>query len=115
MSDVHFTPQDGALGLQFEGGLLIENVASLKARLLDALSSLQAEQVVRLNLSAVSEVDSAGIQLLVATSSWLQSLHMHPVLQAGTACVEQMSRVVGAADDHHCCGFLRTPDTGARS
>jgi len=51
--------------LKLEGALVVADVASLKARILDAL---KAGGPVVLDLGAVEECDTAGIQLLVAST-----------------------------------------------
>ncbi|SMC18135.1 anti-anti-sigma factor [Andreprevotia lacus DSM 23236] len=56
--------RDGHLLLQLEGGLTIFQAAELKDELLQALA--HAEHRIELNLAAVEEIDSAGVQLLLA-------------------------------------------------
>lgn len=52
--------------LLIEGELTVFTVHELKVRLLAALAALPDRQPLQLDLSGVSEVDGAGIQLLLA-------------------------------------------------
>ncbi|MCX8017380.1 MAG: STAS domain-containing protein [Rhodocyclaceae bacterium] len=56
------TTTDGALHLILDGPMTIYNAGEIKAQLLNALKSAS---IVELDLSHVSEMDTAGFQLLV--------------------------------------------------
>lgn len=53
---------DGALRLILDGSMSIYNAGEIKARLMDALST---SSILEIDLSHVSEMDTAGFQLLV--------------------------------------------------
>ncbi len=56
------TATDGALRLILDGPMTIYNASEIKAQLMSALSS---SGILELDLSHVSEMDTAGFQLLV--------------------------------------------------
>ncbi|CAB1369427.1 STAS domain-containing protein [Denitratisoma oestradiolicum] len=62
----HFATQtlvgDGAVRLTLDGSLLIYNAEETKHRLIDTLETVQ---LLELDLSHVSEIDTAGMQLLI--------------------------------------------------
>ena len=63
-----------ANGIVLEGELTIYQVGSLKPVLLEALHYAKAKQIpVHIDMSAVSECDGAGLQLLLALSKTAQA------------------------------------------
>jgi anti-anti-sigma factor len=70
MLQIQSSSHEGEPALRLEGDLTIYNVAEARSRLSAALDEGPA---LRLNLSAVEELDSAGVQLLV----WLKQEARH--------------------------------------
>ena len=68
-----------------------------------------------LDLSEVAEADSAGVQLIVSTTAWLQGLQVQTLLAASSPTFEQVARSIGAADDTQCCGLSRETLPGVPS
>lgn len=62
---------EGAVKLMLDGAMTIYNAAEIKERL---ITSLRAAAVLQLDLSNVSEIDTAGFQLLVLAKREAQRL-----------------------------------------
>lgn len=65
------TTTDGAAHLILDGSMNIYNAVEIKGRLMDGL---RAAPILELDLSHVSEVDTAGIQLLILVKRESQRL-----------------------------------------
>lgn len=114
MSALHARQNDACLALRIEGTLTIADVSPLRDELLRAVAAPAGPlAAVLLDAGDVGEVDSAGIQLLMATSAWLSGLQIRPQLASASGSIELVAQAIGAADALHCCGFARTPQTGA--
>jgi anti-anti-sigma factor len=114
MSQVHAHTEGATLHLSLAGTLTIAEAAETRASLMTQLSAAASEvQAIRLDLSAVPEIDSSGIQLLVSAARTLQSQGRQTVLHSCSAVVRTVSLALGAADTEHCCGFSLATPTGA--
>ena len=111
MSQVHAHTDATTLHLSLAGTLTI---AETRSDLMTQLAATASEvQEVRLDLSAVPEIDTAGIQLLMATARSLQEQGRQTTLQRSSDVVRTVSLALGAADAVQCCGFTHTLATGA--
>lgn len=116
MSELH-THQDGhRLSLCIAGSLTIADVTPLRLAMLAALTAPpQPVKEVVLDLGAVGEADSAGVQLLTSAARWLRELHVRPMLGNSAPGVDQVANALGAGDEGQCCGFERVGDQGEPS
>ena len=113
MSTLHHTQAADRLSLRIEGSLTIADVTPLRVEMLALLSAPpQPVKEVVLDLNAVGEADSAGVQLLTSASLWLQALHIKPVLSQVSNTLDHVARAIGAADEQQCCGFERRHNLG---
>lgn len=114
MSQVHAHTDGATLHLSLAGTLTIAEAAETRSDLLTQLSATGSEvKDVRLDLSAVPEIDASGIQLLVSTARTLQSQGRGAWLQRSSDVVRMVSLALGAADAQRCCGFTHANSTGA--
>ncbi len=114
MSQVHAHTKGAKLQLSLAGTLSIAEAAETRNDLLTHLHAASAKvKEVRIDLSAVPEIDSAGIQLLVSTAHTLRSQGRKATLQGCSAEVRTVSMALGATDAQQCCGFTHTSATGA--
>lgn len=108
MSALHTEQAEGCLRLGIHGSMTIADVTPLRVEMLAVLTEpAQPVREVLLDLGAVCEADSAGVQLLLSASTWLQALQIRAVLVGASTSVDQVARAIGAADDKQCCGFVR--------
>lgn len=115
MSTLQHEQASDRLSLRIDGGLTISEVGTLRAEMLTVLTAApQPVEAVVLDLQAVGEADSAGVQLLMSASHWLQAQHIRPVLAGTSLSVDQVARALGAADEVHCCGFARMAKPGGQ-
>ena len=114
MSQVHAHTEGATLHLSLAGTLTIAEAAETRSSLMAQLRTAAPEvREVRLDLRAVPEIDSSGIQLLVSASRTLQSQGRQTFLQSSSGAVRTVSLALGAADAEHCCGFTLATPTGA--
>lgn len=114
MSQVHAHTEATTLHISLAGTLTIAESAETRSDLMTQLNAMGSEvRQVRLDLSAVPEIDTAGIQLLMATARSLQAQGRQPMLQRSSDAVRMVSLALGAADAGQCCGFTHTSATGA--
>jgi anti-anti-sigma factor len=114
MSQVHAHTTGATLQLSLAGTLSIAEAAETRTDLLTHLDAASAKvKEVRIDLSAVPEIDSAGIQLLVSTARTLRSQGRNTTLHAFSVEVCTVSMTLGAADAQQCCGFAHISATGA--
>jgi len=113
MSALQIEQQSDVTRLRLQGSLTIAEVTPLRQELLACLNEPgHATQNLVWDLASVTEADSAGVQLLTATSLWLQQRQVNSSVSACAAGLDMVARAVGAADDRQCCGFMRQQDTG---
>ncbi len=95
--------------LRVEGALTIAAVADARGALLAALQTLldRPGTPVRLDLSALDEIDGAGAQLLLALSAALGGAGHAPTVLACPAPVLAVAHALGAADGEHLFGAAR--------
>jgi len=114
MSQVHAHTDGATLHLSLAGTLTIAESAETRADLMTQLAAAGSNvREVRLDHSAVPEIDTAGIQLLMATARSLQTQGRQATLQRSSDVVRTVSLALGAADAAQCCGFTHTLATGA--
>lgn len=113
MSAMHHDQAADRLSLRIEGSLTIADVTPLRVEMLAVLSTppRPVKEVV-LDLHAVGEADSAGVQLLTSAALWLQALQIRPVLSQVSHTLDHVARAIGAADERQCCGFERLHNLG---
>ncbi|MBS7349795.1 MAG: STAS domain-containing protein [Comamonas sp.] len=82
-------PQPDTVRLALHGEVTIYQASALKTELLDALTAAQGHDCTRyeLDLQAVTELDSAGVQLLLMVLREVQRLQkpLHTVAASATA------------------------------
>lgn len=83
-----------ATTLGLDGELTIYRAAELKAQLLEALEGAGALEV---DLSGVTEIDSAGVQLLLLARRHAQSLGRELTLRAPSAAVLEVFELLDLA------------------
>lgn len=89
-----------------EGELSIYRAAELAQELTAWLQSLPAASEARMDLSAVTEIDSAGLQLVLSAQRSAQ-LHLHAfVIQAASAAVHEAWQLAAL---HAVCPLPSTP------
>lgn len=84
--------------LRLEGELTIYTAKSVQHTLLQALATLRegsAEQVLELDLSAITDADTAGLQLLLAARQQARSEQRELQLIACSAAVDETARLLG--------------------
>lgn len=108
MSALHTEQAEGCLRLRIDGSITIAEVTPLRVEMLAVLTEpIQPVQAVVIDLQGVGEADSAGVQLLLSASAWLEALKIQPLLAGVSTSLDQVARAIGAADDAQCCGFAR--------
>ena len=108
MSTLHIDQGAGVLGLRVEGSLTITEVTPMKQALLSALDDAARPHLpVVLDIAAVTDADSAGVQLLTSTARWLAARRVPSTVSGESGALELVARAVGAADARQCCGFTR--------
>lgn len=114
MSQVHAQTDGAMLRLSLAGALTIAEVAETRGDLLARLATAPAEiGEVALDLSAVPEIDTAGVQLLLSTAHTLSAQGKRATLLRQAEVVRTVAQALGAADASQSCGFLLRSDTGA--
>jgi anti-sigma B factor antagonist len=114
MSQVHAHTDGATLHLSLAGTLTIAEAAETRIDLLTHLAAAAPElREVSLDLSAVPEIDTAGIQLLMSTARTLLTQGRQATLQRHSDVVRTVSLALGAADTRQCCGFALPGATGA--
>lgn len=95
--------------LRVEGALTIAAVADARGALLDALQTLldRPGTPVRLDLSALDEIDGAGAQLLLALGAALAGAGHAPTVADCPAPVLAVAQALGAADAEQLFGAAR--------
>lgn len=96
--------------LRIEGEMTIYRAAELAAQL---LASLGSDGCLRLDLAEVSEVDSAGLQLLVATQHAAMARGGHVQLVAASPAVGDMLALLELAPHFGPTALPMTQDTPA--
>lgn len=79
--------KDGARPLRIEGEMTIYQAAALKEML---QAALEQGTELDIDLSAVSEIDTAGVQLLIAAKKTAQAAHKELRLTAHSAAVMEV-------------------------
>lgn len=114
MSQIHAQADATTLHISLAGTLTIAEVTETRSDLMTQLAATGSEvQAVSLDLSAVPEIDTAGIQLLLATARCLKAQGRQPTLQRNSDVVRTVALALGAADAVQCCGFALTAAPGA--
>lgn len=116
MSQVHAHTDGTTLHISLAGTLTIAEATETRLALVTQLAQAEPDiREVRLDLSAVPEVDTAGIQLLLSASRTVLAQGRTASLERSSGVVQTVSLALGAADTSHCCGFAHSPETGAMS
>jgi anti-anti-sigma regulatory factor len=109
MSQVQIHAENGRVVLMLSGALTIAEATETRDTLLNDLQQegcMPAKaQRVGLEASQVTEIDSAGIQLLVSTSKWLEERGQSAQLIASSDLLSCVSSVLGASSAQACCGW----------
>ena len=110
---VKLDPAVTPAALHIEGALTIAAVADARAALLLALQTLldRPATPVRLDLSALDEIDGAGAQLLLALNAALGGAGHAPTVLGCPAAVQAVAHALGAADAEHLFGAAREGTT----
>ncbi len=109
MSQIQINAENGRVVLALSGALTIAEAAETRMALLNELQqdSCFPSQVQRVGLDAsqVAEIDSAGVQILVATAKWLEERGQKTQLMACAELVTYVSSALGASSAQSCCGW----------
>jgi len=109
MSQIQIHAENGRVVLALSGPLTIVEATETRNALLNDLqqSGCMPAQVQRIGLEArqITEIDSAGIQLLVATSKWLEERGQSAQLIASSDLLSCVSSALGASTAQACCGW----------
>lgn len=109
MSQVLIHAENGRVVLALSGALTIAEAAETRALLLSELQqdSCLPSQVKRVGLDTgqITEIDSSGVQILVATAKWLEERGQKTQLMACSDLVSYVSSALGASSSHTCCGW----------
>jgi anti-anti-sigma regulatory factor len=111
LSLAHHLVGDGSaaeLQLRLDGALNIATVAQARGELLQALASAPGAAL-RLDTRGVTEADSAGAQLLVATAAQLARDGRRAGLLPPPAPLARVLRTLGLGDDQGCTGYAPVP------
>lgn len=111
LSIEHTTAGDGAateLHVRLDGALSIATVAQARGELLQALATAPGAAL-RLDTTGVTEADSAGAQLLLATGAQLARDGRAARLQPPSAALARVLRTLGLGDELGCVGFTPLP------
>lgn len=81
------TTTEGAITLMLDGAMTIYNAAELKERL---ITQLRTAAVLQLDLSHVTEIDTAGFQLLVLAKREAQTLQHDLRIVAHSPVVQEV-------------------------
>jgi len=112
MSDVRHLHDGQRHQLALIGPLTIAEAAETRRALLEALRMTERSGDVAVDLSGVNDFDTAGAQLLVATSRWLRQRGQTPQLSAASTSVLAVAQALGAAAPDLVCGFVAPPALG---
>ncbi len=109
MSHIQIRTESGRVVLTISGALTIAEAAETRETLMKDLQqhACLPSQVQRIGLEAdqVTEFDSAGVQILVATSKWLEERGQSTQLMGCADLVKYVSSALGAHSAHACCGW----------
>jgi anti-anti-sigma regulatory factor len=86
----HLSPASEVVAIT--GPLTAETVVALRAEL---LGTLPADRAVTIDLGGVTEVDTAGLQLLVAARKWSQARNQTFAIVSVSACVASLGEALG--------------------
>ena len=111
MSDVRHHHDGQQHQVALIGPLTIAEAAETRQALLSALDA-QRQGDVAVDLSGVTDFDTAGAQLLVATSRWLRQRGQIPQLNAVSPSVMAVAQALGASAPDLVCGLGRMPTPG---
>lgn len=112
MSDVRHQHDGQQQQLALIGPLTIAEAAETRLALLAALETAERQGDVAVDLSGVTDFDTAGAQLLVATSRWLRQRGQIPQLSAVSPSVLAVAQALGASAPDLVCGLGRMPTPG---
>lgn len=97
----------GGRALRLSGALGIATAAQAREQLLQALSAPPAGPV-HLDTVGLGEVDSAGVQLLLATARQLAREGRPATAGRPAEPLARVAQALGVGDDAQCCGFAIT-------
>jgi anti-anti-sigma factor len=110
MSTLERHVADGVPTLCLRGALTIAEAAPVREALREQLAlDAAGHPELRLDLTGIDELDSAGVQLLLSAARTLQAQSRRARLEAAAPLVERVAAALGAGDERHCCGFERPP------
>jgi anti-sigma B factor antagonist len=112
MSDVRHHHDGQQHQLALIGPLTIAEAAETRQALLATLDAAERQGDVAVDLSGITDFDTAGAQLLVATSRWLRQRGQIPQLSAASPSVLAVAQALGASAPDLVCGFGRTLTPG---
>jgi anti-sigma B factor antagonist len=96
--DVRISTAEKILHIAMEGELTIYNAAELRSHGMAILARACPGMDVRFDLAGVSEIDSAGVQLLVLLTRELQNLGLFVKVTAASRAVEETFDFVGLSE-----------------
>lgn len=103
----HEAMAGGARALRLSGALGIATAARAREQLLEALSAAPAGPV-HLDTSGLGEVDSAGVQLLLAAARQLAQEGRPATAGPPAVPLARVAQALGVGDEAQCCGFAIT-------
>lgn len=106
MSQIHAQSQAEQLRISLAGTLTIAEVTETRSDLMAQIQGLgEAIRHVHLDVSAVPEMDSAGVQLLLALGRALRERGHELTVGPLPTAVRTVTQALGAGGDGHCFGF----------
>jgi len=115
MSDVRHHTEGQLHHVALIGPLTIAEASETRVALLAALEPTDKAGDVCMDVSGITDFDTAGAQLLVSTARWLRLRGQIPQLSAASPSVQAVARALGTWAPDQCCGFGRMPQPGVAS
>ena len=101
-------PEGGAAAWRLEGALTIYAATEAHAALRDCLAASPAGEPLVLDAGGLDEVDSAGVQLLLAAARSLRERGTPLHLQDPAPALQAAAATLGASRPGECCGWPLT-------
>jgi len=107
MMNIEPSDQAGRFVVRVTGALTIAEVGDARSVMIDHLRTHTAPHTWEFDLGDVAEIDSAGVQLLLAVANSTTEHQIHASVVRTSPVIDTVAKALGLANGVHCCGLAR--------